>query len=123
MRQQDESGSVVVEAILVIGFVLLVIMALTNLVVWSFTKGAVHSAVDQAARAGARAGPDAIVVCEDRANQVLGNLLASTGATLFCSDDGEMVRATVNITLQAWVPALPDSPLTATGASRKERLP
>lgn len=125
-RRDDEAGSAVVETLLVIGFVSIFVVAVADLSMQTFQKGAVHSAVDQAARIGATQPGDGAPACETRIRQALANMLrgpAGAGATIGCSDDGDVVAATVRIHLRAWVPGWPDADLNAVGTYRKERLP
>lgn len=125
-RARGERGSAVLEFAFYGGLTLLFLMQLANLVVWRVTQGAMHSAVDQGARAGARFDVDGAPTCEERIAQVLANVLAGpagAGASYSCSDDGELVRAEVRVVLHAWLPPLTDRDKTVTGQARKERLP
>lgn len=51
-------------------------MNLSNVVVWRITQGAIHSAVDQGARAGARYQTASVPACEARIASVLAGVLS-----------------------------------------------
>lgn len=123
---RDEQGSSTIEVVLLMGLALLLVLGFANLSVNMLIKGVAHSAVDQGVRAGARQDVDSVPTCEDRARQVMANVLsgpAGVGATLACSDDGELVRATVSITLPSWLPLVRDMDIDVTGQARKEQAP
>lgn len=97
-----------------------------NLILWSYGKGVVHSAVDQAARAGSRVDVDSAAVCEARAQEVLANILSGSmgsGVQISCSETDGIVRALAQVTFAAWLPPLTDSVFEATGQALKERAP
>jgi len=125
-RRVGERGSGVIEAMLVIVFVMAFVVGAANLSVQMYQKGAVHTAVDQGARVGALDPGDGVAACEARIRQVLSNILSGpsgAGAMVGCGDDGEVVTATVRLSLVGWVPGIPAANVDATGVSRKERAP
>ena len=56
--RRDESGFSVIEYTMMVSLSFLVLVWGANLILWSYGKGVVHSAVDQAARAGSRVDVD-----------------------------------------------------------------
>lgn len=87
---------------------LLFFVALANLVVVQYGRGAVRSALEQGARVGSVAGLSA---CERTARTVISDLLGgsmSDGLVLSCALDGEAVTATGSVTFQSWTPLTPD---------------
>lgn len=112
-----------IEGLLIMGLSLIVLLGFANLVVDGFIKGIAHSAVDQGVRAGARADVDSVPACENRARQVLGNILsgpAGAGATLNCGENGEVVVAELHLALPSWSPLFPTANVTVTARARKE---
>jgi hypothetical protein len=113
----------VVEFMLCMGLGLILFVAFANLAVDTVLQGVAHSAVDQGVRAGARVDVDSVSTCEARARQVLDNFPgpASTGASLSCGDDGDVVTAHITMSLPSWVPMVSASTVDVTGQARKER--
>lgn len=123
-RGRDEQGSVVIETVFLMGFTLLLLLAFANLAFDGLVKGIVHSAADQGVRAGARQDVDSARMCEARARQVMGNVLAGPAgrsATLSCGERGGVVTSQIHIILPAWVPMFRASDVTVTAQARKER--
>lgn len=83
-------------------------LALANLVVVQYGKGAVRSALEQGARAGSTSG---VAACESTARQVIADLLGgrmSDGLTLGCAIDGAVVVASASASFESWTPLTPD---------------
>ena len=80
---------------------MLVLLAqILNVVVFTYGKGTVRTALDEAARAGAR---DGLAACEATADQVLGDLLGGAlGADvqITCTDAGRRIVATADRALR-----------------------
>lgn len=109
------------------GMALVAFVSLANLVTITFTRGAVRAAVEEGARAGARAD-DPVAACEDRARAVLGGLLGpSVGAAVVirCVVDGSppSVRAHADAPLVPWWPGLPALDFSTDASSAREELP
>jgi hypothetical protein len=115
-----------VEYTVCVGFSLIVLVWLANVAVFSYGKGAVREAVDEAARAGSRVDVDSVASCQARAAQVLGNILGGDmgrGVTVACSEQGGVVRAQASVHFAAWLPPMADANFSLTGAAIKERAP
>lgn len=87
---------------------LVLFLALANLVVVQYARGAVRSALEQGARAGSTSG---VVACEATAHQVIADLLGgrmSDGMTLGCAVQGSMVVVSASVTFESWTPLTPD---------------
>jgi hypothetical protein len=100
--------------------VLLLVVQIVNVIVFSYGKGAVRAALDEAARAGSRGG---LAACEAAANEALDDLLGgSLGAdvSISCSDIGRSVVATATVHFDAWVTSLADYDGTFSAAAAKE---
>jgi hypothetical protein len=110
---------------MVLGFTLFFFLVVANLVVDLYGKGAVHTAVDEAVRAGARANVDSVAACDARARQVLDNLLGGRmgdGVVLSCAEFGGVVEAHAEVYFPAWV-GFPDMSFTVRGQALKEVPP
>lgn len=124
-RRFGETGSTAIEYTMVLGFTLVFFLILANLVVDLYGKGAVHTAVDEAARAGARAGVDSVGACDARARQVLANLLGGAmgrGVMVTCAESAGVVEASAQATFPAWV-GFPDMSFSVRGQALKEVAP
>jgi hypothetical protein len=91
---------------------LVVFVAATNLIVYSYGRGVLRTAVDEAARAGSLQGTPGgpIVACQDKADQVMANLLAGPFGqhiTITCQLSGAQVVAVATGTRPAWLRLLP----------------
>ncbi len=122
-KERDERGTILVEFMLVMGLGMILFVAFANLAVDSVLKGIAHSAVDQGVRAGARVDVDSTSTCESRVRQVMNNFPgeASTGASLSCGDDGDVVTARITMSLPSFVPMVGPANVDVTGRARKER--
>jgi hypothetical protein len=87
---------------------LFVFLALANLVVVQYGKGAVRSALEQGVREGTVSG---VPGCEETAHRVISDLLGgrmSDGLVLSCRISGGVVGATASVTFDSWTPFAPD---------------
>lgn len=87
---------------------LVVFVALANLVVVQYGRGAVRSALEQGARAGTTSGVSA---CEETARRVIDDLLGgrmSDGLTLRCDLVGGSMVASASVQFESWTPLTPD---------------
>lgn len=99
---------------------LILFLALANLVVVQYGRGAVQSALEQGARAGTTAGS---VVCERTAMRVIEDLLGgrmSDGLTIACELSGGSVLATASGVFESWTPLTPDFGFTLTSRAVAE---
>lgn len=106
-----------VQFVLASALALVLFLALANLVVVQYGKGAIRSAVEQGARAGTTAD---VLACEERATQVVEDLLGgrmSDGLILTCSVSGGSVVATASAVFESWTPLTPDFSFTLSSAA------
>jgi len=86
--------------------------AMVNIVVAGYGRGVVRAALDDGVRAGSRAGPQAVAVCEQRVRGVLDDLLGGSlgDGVLFdgCAVQGGQVVARADVSFRSWVPSVPD---------------
>lgn len=113
MHDDPDAGFVTLEHVLAVALALVLMVGLTNLVLVQYARGVVRTALDDAARAGARVleSPDhAAAVCLDTAEQVHTDLLPGTlgdGIEVECASDGAVVRATATAIYPSWLPGVP----------------
>jgi hypothetical protein len=112
-----------IQYVVATAFSLLVFVAMANVVVDLYARGAVRAAVDEGARAGAAVDTSADE-CERRAHDVLANLLAGAigrSVTVSCREVGGAMEAQARVTLAAWIPGVPSWSFTVSGSVAKER--
>ncbi|MEE8406178.1 MAG: hypothetical protein V3S32_03405 [Acidimicrobiia bacterium] len=103
---------------------LVLFLAFANVVVVQYGRGAMRSALDQGARAGAISGSSAD--CEDRAGEVISQLLGgrmSDGMTINCGVSGNVMVARADGVFQTWTPLAPDFAVTVISEAALERQP
>ncbi len=125
-RLRGEGGFSTLEYTVCVSFSLIVLVWLANVAVFSYGKGAVREAVDEAARAGSRVDVDSVASCQARAAQVLGNILGGAmgqGGSVSCSEQAGVVRAQASAHFAAWLPPMTDANFSLTGEAIKERAP
>ncbi|HEX6301463.1 MAG TPA: hypothetical protein VF148_13440 [Acidimicrobiia bacterium] len=104
----NDCGVTSVQFVLASALALILFLALANLVVVQYGKGAIRSALEQGARAGTTAGP---AVCEETAGRVVSDLLSgrmSDGLVLSCSISGGSMVASASAVFESWTPLTPD---------------
>jgi Flp pilus assembly protein TadG len=125
VRARRDSGFTTIQFVVATGLSLLVFVAMANLVVFLYARAAVRAAVDEAARAGARA--DATVAdCRDRAQSTLAGLVGGrlgSQVRVRCEETAGVVRLHADVHLAAWLPGVPDWTFTLVGRATKEWIP
>ena len=109
--RRDDRGEASVAILLAVVFTLLATMAAVNVFMYLYGQSVVRAAIDEGVRAGSRvsAGP---VVCETRANQVVGDLLGGpfgSGVSISCGPSpvtGELI-AVADVTFTSPLPGVP----------------
>ena len=108
-QRLSDAGLTSIQFVLAAGLSLVLFVALANLVVVQYGRGAIRSALEQGARAGAVVR--SAHACEATARSVLNQLLGgsmSDRLTLRCSVAGGRVVATAEVVFEAWMPLTPD---------------
>jgi hypothetical protein len=118
-EEVPESGSAVVPGALAIAILMVLLIGALNFVLDEYAKGAVRTAVDEAAQAGATAGgsPSA---CQAEAKQVEGNLLPGPfggGVSVTCSEEGDEMVASAAGALPSLLPLVPTVHVSLIGLS------
>lgn len=105
-----------------LGLVLFLLLA--NLVVVQYGRGAIRSALEQGARAGAVSG--SATECAARADEVIGQLLGgrmSDGLDVGCATTGVVMVATASGSFDSWTPMTPDFEIELASQALVEELP
>lgn len=99
---------------------LFLFVALANVVVVQYGRGAIRSALEQGVRAGSVGG---VSVCENTALTVVEDLLGgrmSDDLSLTCNIDGSAMVAAATVTFESWTPLTPDFGFTLTSRAVAE---
>lgn len=107
-RRVGDQGVSSVQFVLASALALILFVALVNLVVFQYGRGALRSALEQGVRAGSVGG---VAACEETANAVVADLLGGTmsdGLVVTCTASGSGVEALGTATFQSWTPLMPD---------------
>lgn len=110
-----------VQFLIASGLGLVFFLALANVVVVQYGRGALRSALDQGVRVGSVSL--SAVRCEQRIDDVLGQLLGGTmgdGVTAECEISGEAVTASATAVLPSWTPFSPDFEIELTATATLE---
>lgn len=119
-RGVDDRGISSVQFLLASGLALILFLALANLVVVQYGRGAVRSALEQGARAGTSAD---LASCEETASRVIEDLLGgrmSDGLAMNCELSDGAVVATASGSFESWTPLTPDFGFTLTSRAVAE---
>lgn len=106
------------------GLALLLFLALANLVVVQYGRGALRSALDQGARVGAISS--SVADCQRRVEDVLGQILAGQmgdAVTASCQLEPGAVSATGVANFASWTPFTPDFHIEMTALATRELPP
>ena len=111
-----------------IGIVLLLILFIgaLNVVVDEYAKGALRTAVDEAAQAGATAG-GSVASCEDKGSQgrapICYQAPSGRGCVVNCLVQGDEMMASFVGTVRGFSPPVPPVGISVTGLSLIEEAP
>lgn len=117
-------GFVTIQTTLAVGFSLLLLAALVNLLLFAYGRGVVRAALDEGVRAGARLGAG-VSHCQARAEGVVADLLggamgAGVGPITCVAEPGRLV-ATAETTFSGWAPGVPVFTFTTTAVAVSEQ--
>lgn len=114
-----DSGSVTVTMIFAIAVIMVIVVQVANVIVFTYGRGAVRSALDEGSRIGSRAGTAA---CEQIARDTLDQLAAGLGrgVTITCQDNGVSVIATATVHFDGWLTSVADYDTVLSASSAKE---
>lgn len=107
-RRVGDRGISSIQFVLASALALVLFLALANLIVVQYGRGAVRSALEQGARSGSTAGA---LACEATARQVISDLLGgrmSEGLVVGCEVQGGTMVSSASVTFDSWTPLTPD---------------
>jgi len=125
MERVTDAGSAVVTGVIGIAILLLLFVGALNLVVDEYAKGAIRTAVDEAAQAGATAG-GSVAACEATASQVRAALLPgpfASSVVVSCTVQGNVMVASAAGALPSLAPPVPSVRASIVGISIIEAAP
>lgn len=120
-RRVGDRGISSVQFLLAAALSLVLFLALANLVVVQYGRGAMRSALDQGARAGAIARSEH--VCESVAKDVLAQLLGGRmgeSVSLHCVVDDGLMAASATARFESWTPMSADFRVAVSGEAALE---
>ena len=123
-RGLSDRGVTSVQFLLASGLALLLFLALANLVVVQYGRGAVRSALDQGARVGAISS--SVAECQQRVGEVLSQLLGGRmgdDVSVTCEVGPGVASATGEARFVSWTPFAPDFHVEMTAMATRELLP
>lgn len=124
-RLGDERGFLTPQMVLAVALSFLVLVAMVNLIVFQYGRGAVRAALDEGVRRGTRE-PAAVADCEARAREVIDSLLGGPmgqGVSIGCAEAEGQMRAEANVVFRSWIPGVPDWSFSIGAAGVKEEAP
>ena len=106
--------------IFAIGLIMVIVLQVANVIVFTYGKGAVRSALDEGTRVGSRAGGPP--VCEQVARDVLDQLAAGLGkgVLITCIDNGVSIVATATVHFDGWLASIADYDAVLSASAAKE---
>ncbi len=119
-----ETGFITIQVVAAVGFSLVLLTMLANLVVFEYGRGVVRAALDEGVRMGSRALATERE-CLRRIHDVIDDMLAGMADELEvgCQDRGDRVEARANVNFAAWMPGVPDWRFTSAAVAVKEQAP
>lgn len=121
----NDGGAATVAVLLGLSLLMLAFVGLANFLVYQYGRGALRTAVEQAARSGSRASAD-VADCEQRGHEAIDAVLGGSmgdDATLSCSESGDAVTASATATFEGWIEIVPDWTVTVRATAQKEQEP
>jgi len=123
-RRLSERGISSVQFLLASGLGMLMFLALSNLVVVQYGRGALRSALDQGARVGSVSSSQE--ECRQRVEDVLGQLLGGRmgdSIVASCAVGPGVVTASASAVFVSWTPFTPDFVIEMTAQATRELSP
>jgi hypothetical protein len=121
-------GFVTIEYVMAVLISMVVLVAITNLIVFEYGQGVVRAAVDQGVRQGARTTTP-VASCQAAAQQVVTDLLGGregsmgAGVSIACTQAGARLDANATGRFRAWLKPMPDWSFTSTATAAVEPTP
>ena len=102
--------------------VMILVVAVMQVIVFQYGKGAVHAALDEAARSAARSSTT-VETCQARAADALTDLLGGPmgqGVAVICTESADRVTVSADVHFDGWFGSLTDYDATLTATASKE---
>ena len=125
VRSAREHGSAIVTGVIAIALLMLVFLGAVSFSLDEYAQGAVRTAVDEGAQAGAVAG-GSVVACQQEAESVMSGLLHGSfgqDVKIVCSQSGSELVARGSGDLPTLVPGFPVVHVSVVGVAILEELP
>jgi hypothetical protein len=119
-RRVDDLGVTSVQFVLASVLALVLFLALANLIVVQYGRGALRSALEQGARSGSLSG---VTACETTARVVIEDLLGgrmSDQLVVSCSSMGATITASGSAVFESWTPLTSDFVISLTSTAVAE---
>lgn len=123
-RRVADRGVSSVQFLLASALSLMLFLVFANLVAVQYGRGAIRSALDQGARAGAISG--SAQVCETIAHNVLAQLLGGKmgdSVAVSCQPADGLMAASANAVFESWTPLTVDFEISVSGEAAMEPPP
>lgn len=123
-RGVADRGITSVQFLLASALSLTLFLAFANLVAVQYGRGAIRSALDQGARAGAITG--SAEVCETTAQDVLAQLLGGRmgdSVAVLCQPGNGVMVASASAVFESWTPLTVDFEVSVSGEAAMEPFP
>lgn len=119
-----DRGITSVQFLLASALGLVMFLTLANLVVVQYGRGAIRSALEQGARAGALTedAADCVAQAERVVSQLLGGRM-SDGLDLWCAEAGSAMVASATVTFDSWTPFVADFEIEINSEAVLEAIP
>lgn len=124
-RLGKDEGFLTLQMVMAVALSFVVLVMMTNLIVFQYGRGAVRAALDEGVRRGTRE-PTAAADCEGRAREVVESLLGGPmgeGVSITCAEADGQMRADARVVFRSWVPGVPDWSFRIGAAGVKEEAP
>lgn len=121
---RDETGFITIQIVAAVGFSLILLTMLANLVVFEYGRGVVRAALDEGVRMGSR-GLATERECLNRIQATIDEMIVAMAdeVEVTCQDKGDRVEASAVADFEAWMPGVPDWRFAIEAVAVKERVP
>lgn len=121
---RGETGFITIQVVAAVGFSLVLLTMLANIVVFEFGRAVVRAALDEGVRMGSRAQASQRE-CLRRIHATVDEMIEAMADELevSCQDKGDRVEASASANFQAWVPGVPHWRFTSEAVAVKEPVP
>ncbi len=121
---RTETGFITIQVVAAVGFSLVLLTMLANVIVFEYGRGVVRAALDEGVRMGSRAQATERE-CLRRIHDIIQDMIVSMADQLevSCRDEGDQVEASASANFEAWIPGVPNWRFTSDAVAVKEHPP